>query len=108
MSNNTDGIATRRSQMYEINREAKKDIKNKFGLGKCKLSNVCTVSEKIRQWDLTDWKSVDDTSMDYLGIVQHCSLHDGFEMYLFIKKDTKLYAELAAGGTLVLHYDATG
>ena len=47
VSNNTDGIVARRSQMYEINREANNEIKNKFGPGKGKLSNVCTVPEKF-------------------------------------------------------------
>lgn len=106
--NNTDGVATKRTQVYEMNREAKKEIKKKFGLGKCKFTNMIVASEKIREMDIGDRSKIGDASKDLLGIVRSCTLHDGFEMQLYTKNDVLLMAELCAKGTLVVYYDGTG
>ena len=87
---NHGSMATDREVQYNLNREAKGQLRKRLGLTNNMLANVINVCERIRVFDETDRKERNDNSKDYLGLVQDSGFHDGFKAELWTKECLKV------------------
>jgi hypothetical protein len=97
-------------QEYEINREAKEEVKKCLGLGSDKLANIIHASSIINENDtnLCMSKNPPDNSNDKLGFLRHGTFHDSLCMHLFTKDQLLLFIHLLDSQQLALYYDASG
>ena len=79
--------------MYNITREAKKEMDEDYGLGQDKLDNIYTAANIIKNKDLEERKKIsknpekvkEETEL-CLGILQYLVVWPVFKMYLFSRK----------------------
>lgn len=76
---NTHGVPARVTQVYEANRDSKKQLAKVYGLGNNTLANTIHATYKIREQDARRRLTMDehDKSTDCLGVLQSSSFHDG-------------------------------
>ena len=87
---NHGGMATGREEHYNLNREAKIKIHRDLKFSDDTLSNVINIIYKLKKVDEAARKARGDTSMDYLGIVQDSSFHNGLRLDMWVKETLKV------------------